>query len=249
MNTLRIVKKLEEYPTFNIDTFANIIDKDKTYAKMHLNRLKNRGIVKQIQRNVYTVQEDPLIISSRIVWPSYISLWAAFRYHNLTEQIPNKISVITTRSKSRDKIQIMNTTIIFEKIRSIWFFGFLKIKIQGFEVFIAEPEKALIDAVLLKKISTAEVYSLLRENIKDISTKKIVDYILRTNNNALAKRFGWMLENLGCNYAKKLKKQAYKTMIPLDITRPLTRLKDKEWGIIVNIGGYNDIKIRTYKNC
>lgn len=236
MDTLRIVKKLEEYPTFNIDTFANIIDNDKTYAKVRLNRLKKRGIVKQIQRNVYTVQEDPLIISSRIVWPSYISLWAAFRYHNLTEQIPNKISVITTRSKSRENIQIMNTTIIFEKICPSWFFGFSKIKVQDFEIFMAEPEKALIDAVLLKKISTAEIYSLLRENIRNISTKKIVDYILRTKNNALAKRFGWMLESLECNYAKKLKKQAYKTMIPLDITRPITGLKDKKWGVIINIG-------------
>jgi len=236
MDTLRIAKKLEEYPTFNLDTFANIIDNDKTYAKVHLNRLKNRGIVKQIQRNVYTVQEDPLIIASRIVWPSYISLWAAFRYHNLTEQIPNKISVITTRSKSREHIQIMNTTIIFEKIRPSWFFGFSKIKIQDFDIFIAEPEKALIDAILLKKISTAEVYSILKENIKKISTKKMVEYILRTKNLALAKRFGWMLESLGCSSANKLKKQSYKTMIPLDTTRPKTKIKDNKWGVIVNIG-------------
>jgi predicted transcriptional regulator of viral defense system len=236
METLQIVKKFQKYPTFNINTFANIIDKDKTYAKMHLNRLKNRGIVKQIQRNVYTVQEDPLVISSRIVWPSYISLWAAFRYHNLTEQIPSKISVITTRSKSRENIQIMNTTIIFEKIRPSWFFGFSKIKIQDFEVFMAEPEKAIIDAVLLKKISTTEIYSLLQNTIKNISAKKIVDYLLRINNKALIKRFGWMLESLECNYAKKLKKQAYKTMIPLDIARPITGPKDKKWGIIVNIG-------------
>ena len=237
METLQIVKKLEEYPTFNIDTFANIIDNDKTYAKVFLNRLKNRGVVKQIQRNVYTVQEDPLIIASRIIWPSYISLWAAFRHHNLTEQIPSKISVITARSKSRKNIQMMNTTIIFEKIRPSWFFGFSKIKIQDFEVFMAEPEKALIDAVLLKKISTAEIYFILKENIKNISTIKIVDYILRTENHALAKRFGWMLESLGCKYVKRLKKQAYKTMIPLDITRPITGLNDKKWGVVVNIGG------------
>ena len=237
METLKIAKKLKSYPTFNNDTFANIINKDQTYAKMHLNRLKNRGIVKQIQRNVYTVQEDPMIIASRIIWPSYISLWAAFRYHNLTEQIPNKISVITPRSKSRGNIQIMNATIIFEKIRPAWFFGFSKIKIQDFEVFIAEPEKALIDAVLLKKISTSEIYFILQENIKNISTKKIVDYILRTKNHAIAKRFGWMLESLGCNYAKRLKKQTYKTLIPLDISRPDSGVNDKKWGIIVNIGG------------
>jgi predicted transcriptional regulator of viral defense system len=236
METIQIVKKLEEYPTFNIDIFANIIDNDETYAKVFLNRLKNRGIVKQIQRNVYTVQEDPLIIASRIIWPSYISLWAAFRYHNLTEQIPNKISVITTRSKSRKNIQMMNTTIIFEKIHPSWLFGFSKIKIQDFEVFMAEPEKALIDAVLLKKISTDEIYFILKENIKNISTIKIVDYILRTKNQALAKRFGWMLESLGCKYVKRLKKQTHRTMIPLDFTRSITGLNDKKWGVVVNIG-------------
>ena len=237
MKTLQLLKKLGEYPTFNIDTFANTINKDKTYAKMHLNRLKNRGVVKQIQRNVYTVQEDPLVIASRIIWPSYISLWAAFRYHNLTEQIPNNISVVTTRSKSRESIQTMNATIIFEKIRPSWFFGFSKIKIQDFEVFMAEPEKALIDAVLLKKISTTEIYFLLKENIKNISTKKIVDYVIRTRNHALAKRFGWMLESLECNCAKRLERQTYKTRIPLDVTRPITGINDKKWGVIVNIGG------------
>ena len=236
MKTLMLVKKLEEYPTFNIDTFANIIDKDKTYAKMHLNRLKNRDIVKQIQRNVYTVQKDPLVIASRIIWPSYISLWAALRYHNLTEQIPNKISVITTRSKSYKNIQIMDTTIVFEKIKPSWFFGFTKTRIQGFEVFMAEPEKALIDAVLLKKISTNEIYSILKENIKKISTKKLVDHIIRTKNGALAKRFGWMLETLGYDYTKKLNKQAYKTLIPLDTSHPINGLHNKKWGIIINIG-------------
>jgi len=237
METLQIVKKLEEYPTFNVDTFASIIDNDKTYAKVFLNRLKNRGIIKQIQRNVYTVQEDPLIVASRIIWPSYISLWAAFRYHNLTEQIPINISVITTRSKSRKNIQMANIKIIFEKTHPSWFFGFSKIKIQDFEVFMAEPEKALIDAVLLKRISTVEIYFILKENIKDISTKKIVEYVLRTKNHALAKRFGWMLESLGCKYVKRLKKHTYKTMIPLDITRPIDGLNDKKWGVIVNIGG------------
>ena len=237
METLQIVKKLQEYPTFNIDTFANIIDKEKTYAKMHLNRLKNRGIVKQIQRNVYTVQEDPMIIASRIIWPSYISLWTALRYYNLTEQIPNKISVITPRSKSCKNIQIMNTTIVFEKIQPSYFFGFSKIKIQDFEVFIAEPEKALIDAVLLKKISTSEIYFILQENIKNISTKKIVDYILRTKSKTLAKRFGWMLESLGCNNVKYLTKQTYKTLIPLDVSLRKSGLNNKKWGVIVNIRG------------
>lgn len=236
MEALKVLKRLEEYPTFDITTIANIIGKDETYAKVYLNRLKNRGIVQQLQRNVYTVQDDPLIIASRIIWPSYISLWAALRYHNFTEQTPNKISVVTTRTKSRGSISIKNTMIIFERVQPLYFFGFSKIRIKDFEIFMAEPEKALIDSVLLKRISVAEVYSMLKENRKNISSEKITDYVLRTQNRALAKRFGWMLSSLGYKSAEKLKKGTYKTMIPLDYSRSVSDIKDKKWGIIVNIG-------------
>lgn len=237
METLQLLKRLEIYPTFTVSTVANIIEKDKTYAKVYLNRLKKKEIVHQLQRDVYTVQDDPMIIASRVVWPSYISLWAALRYHNLTEQIPNRISVVTTRAKSRGTISIADTMIIFERVRPEWFFGFSKINTKDFEIFIAEPEKALVDAVLLKRISVTEIYSLLKENLRRISSERIVEYILRTKNRALAKRYGWMLSSLGCKNTRKLEKMIYKTMIPLDYSRPVSGTKNKKWGVIVNIGG------------
>lgn len=236
MKILQLLKRLEMYPTFNVDIVANIIGKNTTYVKVYLNRLKNRGVVQQLQRNVYTVQDDPLIIASRIVWPSYMSLWAALRYHNLTEQIPNKISVVTTRAKSRESISLTNMTIIFERVRPKWFFGFSKIKINDFEIFMAEPEKALIDGVLLKRISVTEIYSILSENLKHLSSEKIIDYVLRIQNKALAKRFGWMLSSLGCKNAKKLKRITYRTIIPFDYSRPASGREDKKWGVIVNTG-------------
>ncbi len=232
-----MLERLERYPTFNVDTVANIANKDATYAKVYINRLKNRKLIKQLQRNVYTTQDDPLIVASRTIWPSYISLWAAFRYHNLTEQIPSKISVVTTRAKSRYSISLMNTMIIFERIRPEYFFGFSKIRRNEFEIFMANPEKALIDAILLKRISATETYSILKENLKNLSSNRIVDYILRTHNRALAKRFGWMLSSLGCKNANKLKKLTYKTIIPFDYARSVSGMKNKEWGIIVNMGG------------
>jgi predicted transcriptional regulator of viral defense system len=237
MEALKVLKRLEEYPTFDVTTIANIIGKDETYAKVYLNRLKNRGIVQQLQRNVYTVQDDPLIIASRIVWPSYISIWAALRYHNLTEQIPNTISVVTTRAKNRRSISIKKTKVIFERIQPTYFFGFSKIRLKDFEIFMGEPEKALIDAVLLKKISVTEVYFIFKANLNTISIGKTISYIKRTHNKSLAKRFGWMLNSLGCKNAEELETMTYKTMIPLDYSRPMSGLKDKKWGIIVNIGG------------
>lgn len=235
LETVHVLKKLERHPTFSAATLAALIGKDMPYAKVYLNRLKKRGLVQKLQRNVYTVHQDPLIVASRITWPSYISLWAALRYHNLTEQLPNVISVLTTRTKSRRSISMMNTRIVFERISPSHFFGFSKIRVGDFDVFVAEPEKAVIDAVLLKRISVSEIYSILKENLRALSVKRLRGYIKRTRNQALVKRFGWMLESLGCKTGK-LEKTVYKTAIPLDYARAAVGTKDVKWGVIVNLG-------------
>ena len=235
--TIRLLKQLETYPTFTLQTVASLLHKDRFYTKLYLNRLVKNHMIHHLQRNTYTVIDDPLIIASRITWPSYISLWAALRYHNLTDQTPHIISVMTTRSKSRKHIEFNNTTITFERIHPSTFFGFEKTKVNSYEVFIAEPEKALIDAVLLKKISVTEIYSILKEHLAELSIETLIAYILRTQNGAVAKRFGWMLDSLNCHQTTKLEKLVYKTRIPLDYTRPLIHTNDTKWGVDTNIGG------------
>jgi len=235
VETLRILKRLEKCPTFNLATLSNIIKKDPAYTKVYLNRLRKKGLVRKLQRNVYTTLEDPFIVASRIIWPSYISLWSALRYHDLTEQLPNEISVLTTRAKSRRVIAMANTRIVFERISQSYFFGFSKIRAADFEVFVAEPEKAVIDAVLLRRISVSEIHSMLKDNLKALSTERLIGYVQRTRNKALAKRFGWMLESLGCD-AGELEGMTYKTVIPLDYARPASGVKDERWGVIVNVG-------------
>jgi len=232
LDTFHVLKRLESYPTFGVDTIANITGADAGYARVYLNRLEKRGLIQKIQRNVYTVQKDPLVIASRITWPSYISLWSALRYHGLTEQLPNEISVLTTSMKSRRTISAMSTNIVFHRIRPEYFFGFSKVRVEGFEVFMAEPEKAILDSVLLRKASFSEIYSILKENRDKVSPDRLVDYIIVTGNGSAAKRFGWALDRLGYAAADKLKPMSYGTLIPLDYARPPSGIKNNKWGII-----------------
>ncbi len=235
VKTYHVLKKLESYPTFGVDSIANIIRADASYARVYLNRLEKRGLVQKIQRNVYTVQKDPLVIASRIVWPSYISLWSAMRYHNLTEQLPNDISVLTTSMKNGKKISAMDTTIVFHHIKPKHFFGFSKVPIDGIEVFMAEPEKAILDTALLRKASFSEIYSILKKTRDRISLDKLTDYIIITRNAAVAKRFGWALDKLGYANVQKLKPMVYGTRILLDYARPSSEVKDNKWGVIENM--------------
>ena len=105
VNRTILLRELHKYPVFGVRIVANIINKGKDYAKLVVYRLKKAGLIFELERNRYTVHEDALLVASHVVWPSYLSGWTAIRYYNLTEQIPWKITVITTRSRKKREIK------------------------------------------------------------------------------------------------------------------------------------------------
>src|SRR3972149_1512930 len=133
MKTSAVLKSLEKYAVFDLNVVRSIIKKDVPYTRLFLHRLKKVGHVFKIERNIYTVHRDAFLIASRIAWPSYISLWSAIRFHNLTEQIPHSVWVITTRKRRKKKIKFADAEILFVLTKPKYFFGFKKIDFKGFE--------------------------------------------------------------------------------------------------------------------
>jgi len=107
MKNVIIINELKKYPVFNLKILRDIIEKDSNYSKLVVYRLKKNNLIFEIERNKYTVNKDPLIISSNIIWPSYISCWSALRYYNLTEQLPQNVFVLTTRSRKKKEIKVI----------------------------------------------------------------------------------------------------------------------------------------------
>jgi predicted transcriptional regulator of viral defense system len=235
MNAIKVLDELRRRAVFDLSTFASIIGKQDGYARLYLHRMKKRGLVTRIQRNAYTVHANALVVASRITWPSYISLWSALRYHDLTEQVPHAITVITTRRKNRRTIRLGDTDIVFEVVDPAHFFGFKKESIEGTEVFMAEPEKALLDCVLLRRVSVSEVFEMMRENARRLDMEKLVAYVVRTRRMALAKRVGWLLERVGHDGYGELRSMIYHNYIPLDYSRPARGAKNRKWFVIENV--------------
>jgi predicted transcriptional regulator of viral defense system len=117
LNRYNLVKVLDSYIIFNVNTLRKLINKNKRYTRLVLHRLKKGGIITRIERNSYTTKKDPFLIASHIIWPSYISIWSALNYHHLTEQLPKVISVISTRSRKIRQINVLNVEISFIKIK------------------------------------------------------------------------------------------------------------------------------------
>lgn len=235
MKKIALIKELEKYPVFSLKTVKEIIKKSDKYAKLVAFRLKKEGLIFEIEKNKYTVNKNAFIVASNIVWPCYLSFWTALRYHNLTEQLPKDIFVITTRARKKRELVFNKTKIIFVRIKPKYFFGFTKERHDGFDVFMAESEKALIDSVLFKEISFSEIGSIIRDNFDRINKNKLIEYLLKINDKALIKRFGFLLDQLGLDFFDKLKKHLGYNYIHLDYAMPKKGKKNKKWRIVENV--------------
>lgn len=171
-----IRKALQEYPVFTVRDLASLLNKKINYAYLQAYRWKKEKLIYEIEKGKYTSEEDPFLIASWIVWPSYISGWAALHYYHLTEQLPFTIQVITARKRNKKIINYGNSKIEFTTVKPHFLVGFQKIIYQHQEIFIAEKEKALIDALATKRMSLAEGIEIIKNNKRKINRKKLFAY-------------------------------------------------------------------------
>lgn len=167
---------LQKYPVFTVRDLASLLNKKNNYVYLQAYRWKKEGLIYEIEKGKYTVEEDPFMISSWIVWPSCISGWAALHYYHLTEQLPFTIQVITTRRRKRKVLNYGNARIEFTTVRASFFFGFQRVIYHQHEIFIAEKEKALIDALAYRKMSLAEGIEIIKNNKRKINNRRLFSY-------------------------------------------------------------------------
>ena len=145
---LREIKKLY----FGYEDIARTLGISLNSAKITAHRYVKQGMTIRVKRNIYVLKErwmgfdreHKYIIANIYQVPSYISLMTALDYYEITTQMQRDFieSVVLKRTLTTE---IEQTVFNYTKISPKLYGGFLKK--QGF--FIAEPEKAFLDAVYL----------------------------------------------------------------------------------------------------
>lgn len=227
MKTIELIKKLERYPAFTFNEFVRMSGKSDKYCRLFLHRLKKKNLIFSIERGKYTLFNDPLIFSSHIIIPSYITSLTAFRIYNFTEQLPNNIMIAVP--KSRKKIRFYDIDILFFKLRPL--LGYKKMNYQGNNIFIAEKEKSIIDALLIKKISFNEIFKAI--STKEYNLDLLKKYAIETKNKSLIKRLGYLLEINGLNH-HDLINHIDNNYIPLDFNIRRKGMRNRKWRLIIN---------------
>jgi predicted transcriptional regulator of viral defense system len=185
-----------------------------TYLRKTFHQLERAGWVTRLHKGLYALAGPMLSgsplheyeIATHLVSPAAISHYSAMNFHELTEQIPYVVYVLTTKTWSprhkdgsaHGRYQIGDVFYQFVKVQPDRYFGIESVWFGDAKVSITNLERTFIDALMRPQYcgGFAEVMNALEENIGKINIALIVDYALKMDG-ATTKRVGWLLEKFG----------------------------------------------------
>jgi len=138
--------------------------KSASGVRRQLDRWVKSGRIFQLRRGVYAVSPPyrtdgphPFLVANHLRKPSYVSLQSALSHYGMIpEFVPATTSVTTGRP---EELQTPLGRFLFRHVKKSLFFGYAKTEIsQGPPVFLASPEKALLDLLYLTPGSDSPAY-------------------------------------------------------------------------------------------
>jgi len=142
-------------------------------VKVYADRLVKKGFAQRVIEGTIALTSDPFVIATQLVEPSYVSLTSAFYLHGLIKQVPSLVECITTRNTRRFE----DLEVRYHRIHPSLFFGYERVEKGGSYVFVANPEKALLDMIYF-----GSLYSHLSD--------EVLEHLDRRQLRSYAERFG-----------------------------------------------------------
>ena len=154
MKTLRLKNLQKLY--FNLNDFSRALNISLPSAKVMASRYVKAGLLIRLKRDLYilserwpyTTLEEKFQFAGLIQTPSYVSLMTALSYYEISTQIQQNF-IESIAQKRTKQVVIKETVFNYSKIKPQLYFGFIKKE----TFFIAEPEKALLDALYLMSLN------------------------------------------------------------------------------------------------
>ena len=158
-------------------------DVDPNNVRRQLVRWVAAGKMYQLRRGLYALappyqktKPHPFLIANRLVEPSYVSLQSALAHYGL---IPEYVAVVT--SVTTDRPTQRETPLgryQFQHVQPDWFLGFVPKRLEeSQEVYLATPEKALLDLVYLQPGGDELTYlrALRLQNLDQLDEARLWD--------------------------------------------------------------------------
>lgn len=210
-----------ERPCFTVNEAQRATGMRRPSLREKLSRLARRGDLTRIERGTYTVHDDPMIYATYVEIPSYLSLWSGLRFYDLTTQQPTTLQVIAAANRDGlPEISFYAATDLF---------GFGRERYGKFDIFVAEPERLILDCLARTHVPVSH----LDELVETIDIDRAVTYATRLGRQSVTKRLGYLLETVRGETVEALRPDDRNYPV-LDLTRPASGPTDAGWRLRVN---------------
>jgi len=199
----------EKQPVVTIEDTMAILDCSYDHARLVLHRLARRRWLVRLTPGKYELipaergehafpDTNPLFIGSALVEPYYFSFATAAFFHGLSTQASATVYLATTVRTGRRLYQVRGKEyrLVFQPPHK--FFGAVEVDAYGSRVRMAEPEKAVVDALDRPEYAgdIPEVAGMLQRGRARLDWDKLAEYGLRFETQALIQRLGYLTDLL-----------------------------------------------------
>jgi len=140
---------------FSLDELAVLFTSGRRDTlKKYLSRWQKKQWVSRLRQGLYelTFQGEPslpdMYLANRIYGPSYVSLETVLSDHGLVPEVSMAVTSITSKPTRRFKNR--HGLFWYRSVRPKAFSGYRIERRSGVDVYVAEPEKALLDYLYFK---------------------------------------------------------------------------------------------------
>lgn len=180
MKYVDLFKKLNKHNiiVFSVKDIKRLFSEESPEAiKAQVHQWKGKGWIKVLRRGIYQVAYPEvkvvpdLFVANRLYEPSYVSMETVLSMYSIIPEVAMGVTSITTKPTRRF------SSFVYHTVRPRAFIGYRLLKDHGFEIKIAEPEKALVDYIYFKLRKKEEISERLeREALKQLNRKKMEKY-------------------------------------------------------------------------
>jgi len=237
----------KEQRVFTVQDIAGMLDVSPQHARNLASRMVKKNVAERVKPGLFVrvpeslildkkfYREDAILIASKSVKKAFLSHYTALSIHGLAERYANEVYVTSLRHH-RDIIY-HNITIKFIHTSPKRFFGMEIIDYSNEKITVSDKERTILDVVNKPSYSGgwAETINCLK-NIEKVNWEKLLSYIIKFDNKILARRIGYIMENLEnvsipVHVKKKIEKLSGKNIYYFDSSGK--GFFDKNWNMVV----------------
>lgn len=182
----RLLQLVGDLPWFDFATVLQLSGEPRQNLHVRLYEWRKAGKLLSLRRGMYALAEpyrrivaNPALLSNQLYTPSYLSMHWALSFYGL---IPEK-TVVYTAVTPRVPRTFENDfgVYLYSNLKQKFFFEYRTVNMGGENVFVASPEKALLDLWHLQSgvWGSDRMAEMRFQNFDVVSTGRLRDYAER----------------------------------------------------------------------